>query len=71
MTYHYQAKIDVLAKFKITPGWVEQEIIKPLQKKDAIFKELKVEIYDISDNHICTGLINWQIKSWDKVNTKP
>lgn len=70
MTYHYQAKCDVLSTFKMTPQWVEQEVIRPLKNQESIFRELKVEVYDLENNHICTGLINWQIKRWDKVRLK-
>lgn len=70
MTYHYQAKTNVFAKFELTEEWIEQNIITPLKSKEAIFTELKIEVYDTENNHICTGLINWQIKAWDKVRTK-
>ena len=70
MTYHYQGKMDVFANFKISKKWVEQEVVGPLKTNEAIFKELKVEVFDAEKNHICSGLINWQIKSWKKVKTK-
>ncbi len=70
MTYHYQAKQDVQAKFTLTEQCFNDEILKPLQQTDAIFKEFAIELYDAEQNHICTGLINWQIKSWQKVRTK-
>lgn len=69
MTYHYQAKTNVSAKFGISKAFFEEEIIKPLQTEAAIFKEFTVDIYDEAQNHICTGLINWQIKSWKNVKT--
>ncbi len=70
MTYHYQGKMDVITNYKITKEWVEQEIIEPLKGTEAIFKELLVDVYDLDKNHVCTGLINWQIKAWNKVKTK-
>ncbi|HET6245202.1 MAG: YiiD C-terminal domain-containing protein [Bacteroidetes bacterium] len=69
MTYHYQAKTNVYAKFELSNSWVEENVIAPLFNKDAVFVELNVEVYDILKNHICTGLINWQIKPWNKVKT--
>lgn len=69
ITYHYQAKTSVYAKFGISDHFFEAEIIAPLQKEEALFKEFTVDIYDEAKNHICTGLINWQIKSWKKVKT--
>jgi acyl-coenzyme A thioesterase PaaI-like protein len=69
MTYHYQAKSGVYATFGLTKDFLEQQIIVPLQQETAIFKEFTVEVYDEAKHHICTGLINWQIKSWKNVKT--
>ncbi len=70
MTYHYQAKSAVHVTFKISKQQIEEEILLPLKTQDAIFKEFAVEVYDNEKNHICTGLINWQIKAWKNVKTK-
>lgn len=70
MTYHFQAKTEVHVTFKISKQQIEDEIIKPLKTQDAIFKEFAVEVYDAENNHICTGLINWQIKAWKNVKMK-
>lgn len=70
MTYHYQAKKNVEATFSLSPLIIENEILIPLQNTDSVFKEFAVEVYDTDKNHICTGLINWQIKKWSKVKTK-
>lgn len=70
MTYHYQAKMKVHTTFSLPVEFIQTEIIEPLKISDCIFKELKVEVYDEKKNHICTGLINWQIKKWEKVKTK-
>lgn len=70
MTYHYQAKTSVFVKFKITKEQIEKEILQPLKNEEAIFREFIVEVYDTENNHICTGLINWQIKAWKNVKMK-
>lgn len=70
MTYHYQAKTSVFVKFKITKEQIENEILNPLKTTDAVFREFPVEVYDAENNHICTGLINWQIKAWKNVKMK-
>lgn len=70
MTYHFQAKTAVYVKFKISKQQVEDEIIQPLQTQNALFKEFPVEVFDTENNHICTGLINWQIKAWKNVKMK-
>lgn len=70
MTYHYQAKKDVIVTFRLPLAWLQQEVMQPLQEEEAVFREFTVEAYDSDSNHICTGLINWQIKAWNKVKTK-
>ncbi len=70
LEYHYQAKMDVSAEFRITDGDLNELIISPLNKIDAVFQEFEIKVTDISGNHICTGKTNWQIKKWDKVQSK-
>jgi len=70
MTYHYQAKNDVFVKFKLSKEKMQEQILTPLQNTDAIFKEFTVDVHDRDNNHICTGLINWQIKAWKNVKLK-
>ena len=70
MTYHYQAKMDVSVKFKLDKQEIEKTILTPLQNQEAIFREYTVEAYDTAGNHICTGLINWQIKAWKNAKMK-
>jgi acyl-coenzyme A thioesterase PaaI-like protein len=70
MTYHYQAKMDVSVKFKLDKKEIEKTILTPLQSQEAIFREYTVEAYDTAGNHICTGLINWQIKAWKNAKMK-
>ncbi len=69
MTYHYQAKIKVVSSFGLNQS-VITEMLAELKSADAIFRSFEVEIYDEEKNHICTGNIQWQIKSKNKVNTK-
>lgn len=67
--YHYQGKTKLFARFGIDEQ--ELEAIKSaLKAKDALLKEYSVSIYDTSENHICTGVITWQIKEWGKVSVK-
>ncbi len=70
MTYHYQAKTDVNVVFKLTKQQVETDFITPLKSTDAMFHEFKVDVYDLENHHICTGLINWQIKAWKSVKLR-
>lgn len=70
MTYHYQAKSNVFVKFNLSKEQVALTILIPLQTEEKLLKEFTVEVYDESNNHICTGLINWQIKAWKNVKMK-
>ncbi|MES2678958.1 MAG: DUF4442 domain-containing protein [Bacteroidota bacterium] len=70
MTYHYQAKKDVHVNFKLGKQEVQTNFMEPLKLQEAIFHEFTVEVYDSDKNHICTGLINWQIKAWQRVKMK-
>ena len=70
MTYHYQAKTDVEVIFKLTKQQLETDFVTPLKTAEAIFHEFTVDVYDTQKNHICTGLINWQVKAWKNVKMK-
>ena len=70
MDYHYQAKMDSYCVFEISENWLEEKIYKPLEISASVTIECEVNIYDKVKNHISTGKVNWQIKSWEKVKTK-
>jgi len=67
MEYHYQAKMDVVAKFTLTDEFLKEKIIDPLGKADAVFHEFEIDVFDTAHNRICTGYVNWQVKKWDRV----
>lgn len=70
MEYHYQGKMDAYGKFKISDKWMEENVYSPLTSKEATTVVCKVKIHDKDGNHLTTGKVHWQIKSWDKVKTK-
>lgn len=70
MDYHYQGKMDSYAEFSISQAWLDDNIITPLKSQDAVVVPCEVKIHDAQGNHLTTGKIFWQIKSWDKVRTK-
>ena len=70
MTYHYQAKTDIVAKFSITDDWLETKILDPLKNETSVYIKCEIELFDKSNNHVATGHTNWQIKDWKKVKTK-
>ncbi len=70
MAYHYQGKTEVTAGFTLTQDWLEEKVYKPLENQESIDLLCEVKTYDIHNNHISTGKVNWQVKSWEKVKTK-
>ncbi len=70
MEYHYQGKMEAYAFYEITDNTLEQQVIEPLQRQDAIIITCEVKIHDKNNNHLSTGQVHWQIKAWKKVKTK-
>ena len=70
MKYHYQAKADVFAEFKVTNEWLQRMIYAPLENSDAILLKCEILLHDEKGNHVATGYTNWQLKLWSKVKTK-
>ena len=70
MDYHYQGKMDCYGEFEISEQWMNEHIYIPLQTNEATVVICEVKIHDNAGNHISTGKVHWQVKSWDKVRTK-
>jgi acyl-coenzyme A thioesterase PaaI-like protein len=70
MEYHYQGKKDARGSYEITDEWLEQYIYEPLKKQDATVVICEIRIMDSDNNHLTTGKVHWQVKSWQKVRTK-
>ena len=70
MEYHYQAKMDSYGSFDISEEWLNKWIYKPKESTEKVLVDCEVKIHDKEGNHISTGSVKWQIKSWKKVKTK-
>jgi hypothetical protein len=70
MDYFYQAKESAFATFSLTDDWMKSEIFIPLENTDSVLIKPEVIIKDKEGRHLCTGTVEWQIKSWQKVKTK-
>lgn len=70
MDYHYQARMDVTAKFEITREFINENVLIPLTNQDSVFLNLEIKVFDTDKNHICTCQANWQVKKWNKVKIK-
>lgn len=70
MDYHYQGKTSAVARFDLSDAWVQEQIITPLSKHDAVVVTCEVKIHDKNGNQLTTGRVHWQVKEWSKVRTK-
>lgn len=70
MDYHYQGKSAAFCKFELSEERVNREIIQPLKSSDSVVVICEPKIYDEHKNHLTTGKVYWQVKSWEKVRTK-
>jgi acyl-coenzyme A thioesterase PaaI-like protein len=70
MTYHYQAKCDVVVSLRLNKEWMHENILKFFDKDVSVFVDVTSEVYDVQQNLVCTGTTNWQIKKWEAVKTK-
>jgi len=70
MDYHFQGKMNAYAVFDISDEWMEKEIYEPLKQMDAVVIPCEIKIHDEKNNHLTTGKVFWQVKSWEKVRTK-
>lgn len=68
--YHYQAKTDIIATFKLDEATLNRDVIEVLKTEDAAFIKCEINLHDANKNHVATTHTYWQIKSWDKVKTK-
>ncbi len=70
MVYHYQGKTAVTVACELSKERLQNEVYTPLLTEDAVFIDIQLETYDAAENHICTAIVKWQIKKWDKVKEK-
>lgn len=70
MEYHYQGKMDGIGTFEINDQWLEEKIYNPLKDNESTVVICEIKIHDTEGNHLTTGKVHWQVKSWDKVKTK-
>lgn len=70
MEYHYQAKMNSYGTFFISEEWLDELIFQPLETSEKVTVDCEVKIHDKEGNHISTGMVKWQIKSWKQVKTK-
>ena len=70
MNYHYQAKMDTVVSFEISDEWLKHKVLDPLKTEPSVIVNCEVKSHDSEGNHLTTGNIFWQVKSWKDVKTK-
>ena len=68
--YHYQAKQRIVSESRLSDKEREAQVIIPLQLSESVSLVIKSRVYDISGNEIASARTTWQIKRWDRVQTK-
>lgn len=67
--YHYQGRTDLVGICSSTAHTLET-IKSTLESEGKTIIPLITEIHDKNAKHVATVTSTWQIKSWDKVQTK-
>ena len=49
---------------------MNEQVFEPLNQSDSVLIKPEVIISDGTGKQLCRGLVEWQIKSWQKVKTK-
>lgn len=70
MDYHYQGKMEAYCRFELSDDDIKARLLEPLKTEEAITIKCEPKIYDKEGNHLATGHVYWQVKSWQKVRTK-
>lgn len=68
--YLYQAKQDIIAETQLEEAELKSEILDPLKEEPTIYKTIETLIIDTDDRKIARVKTKWQIKAWEKVQTK-
>ncbi len=68
--YLYQAKQQIFSISSLAAERIEAEIIAPLQLQDSVSIVLESRVSDVSGNEIADARTTWQIKRWERVQTR-
>jgi len=68
--YHYQAMGAIVATTVLSDVELKTQVLKPLAEHAKVQTVVKTDVHDPQGNLVATARITWQIKSWDKVQTR-
>ncbi len=69
VSYHFQGQRDSIVRFSLQRDWLEQEVVTPLKRMEAVVVSTEAKVFDTQGNHLCTGRVDWQIKHRDRIKT--
>lgn len=70
MDYYLQGKTKVHARFELGKEFLKAQLDISLKSEESLIQVFKIDVFDEENRLICTGIPEWQIKSWSKVKTK-
>jgi len=68
--YKYQAKKRVISESRLSREEIELDILKPLETAPSVDIKMRSDVVDDSGNLVAVAHTFWQIKRWDKVQTR-
>jgi acyl-coenzyme A thioesterase PaaI-like protein len=68
--YHYQARGSIVATSCLSDAELKNRVLQPLDNSDQVLTTLSTEVHDPEGHLVATARITWQIKAWDKVQTR-
>jgi len=68
--YKYQAKKRVISESRLSREEIECDILKPLETAPSVDIKMRSDVADDSGNLVAVAHTFWQIKRWDKVQTR-
>ena len=67
--YHYQGKMNAIAKFGMNKQQVTEQITQPLTEVNSVVVPCEIVTLDLQGNQLTSAIIYWQLKPWEQVKT--
>ena len=70
VNYLYQGKTSAHASFQMSQHDFNESIMLPVDTHGSVEINCEINTFDALENQLTSGVVTWQIKSWEKVKTK-
>jgi acyl-coenzyme A thioesterase PaaI-like protein len=67
VVYEKQGRSDAFAVFRISANEIQKKVQDSAISGEPIWIHAEVPVMDSSGELLCTALVEWQLKHWDKV----